>query len=366
VVQIHRLWEELRRLGGPSEEDVQASKLAAARQDTAEAATSKLSEEVRFPRLKELTAPKDLPSFTRAEVARHNGRPGGPAGTEPWVILHNKVYDLAPLLQCHPGGDDVLLSRAGTDATEEFELFEHSEKARARREQELLVGEVVPSEHTDWAAEPAVGGFHGGGAEYTSEMARYLRYKAVDAVVACAVLYAYKSYQNRKPLSRFGYSRGLRHLHLIMAVGIAGALGSAQAASRAEGMAKKRLLNIHKQTGFGMLVAWVVRFDLRLKSGIPPRFPGHPVVKFIETQSLRAFYVFILVLPLSGMANEYFLKWADGDEKRNEAWAQRSMQFHTRVGKLFQLAWLPFHLGYTTVYHYSKGRGVVRKVSPFI
>ena len=29
-------------------------------------------------------------------------------------------------------------------------------------------------------------------------------------------------------------------------------------------------------------------------------------------------------------------------------------------------AFLPFHLGYTTLYHYSQGRGVVRKVSPFI
>jgi cytochrome b involved in lipid metabolism len=33
------------------------------------------------------------------------------------------------LMGSHPGGDDILLSRAGTDATKDFEVFEHSEKA---------------------------------------------------------------------------------------------------------------------------------------------------------------------------------------------------------------------------------------------
>ena len=28
--------------------------------------------------------------------------------------------------------------------------------------------------------------------------------------------------------------------------------------------------------------------------------------------------------------------------------------------------WLPFHLGFTALYHCSQGRGVVRKISPFI
>jgi len=373
--EIQQLQDELRRLEGPSDEDIQAAKAGATRSASALAEASKLSEEARFPRLKEIIAAKELHFFTRAEVAKHKGPLGGPPGTEPYIILHNKVYDLTPLLQNHPGGDDVLLSRAGTDATKDFELFEHSEKSRVKRDQEMLVGELVPGERADWAAEIGAGA----GAESMmkaadSEFSRYLRYKATDAVVAVVALYAHWSFQNRKPLSRLTYSRGLRHLHLLMALGIFGALGSAQAASRSEGLARKRYLAIHKQTGVAMLLALAVRIYLRLKSGIPPRFPGHPVMKFIETQSLRLFYALLLVLPVSGMANEYFLKWAPdeektgkkGDDDRNAALAKQALTFHTRMGKFFQSVWLPFHLGYTTVYHYSRGRGVVRKVSPFI
>lgn len=40
------------------------------------------------------------------------------------MIIHNKVYNLQSLMGSHPGGDDILLSRAGTDATKDFEALE--------------------------------------------------------------------------------------------------------------------------------------------------------------------------------------------------------------------------------------------------
>eukprot|EP00445_Apocalathium_hangoei_P014699 CAMPEP_0203868110 /NCGR_PEP_ID=MMETSP0359-20131031/16919_1 /ASSEMBLY_ACC=CAM_ASM_000338 /TAXON_ID=268821 /ORGANISM="Scrippsiella Hangoei, Strain SHTV-5" /LENGTH=704 /DNA_ID=CAMNT_0050786473 /DNA_START=52 /DNA_END=2166 /DNA_ORIENTATION=- len=363
--QIRRMEAELHRLEGPSDEEIQA---AHAPRSAGDARVSQLSEEARFPRLAAISAGKQLPLFTRAEVAKHKGPSGGPPGSEPWIILHNKVYDLTSLLGSHPGGDDVLLARAGTDATRDFEVFEHSEKSRVRRDQDLLVGELIPAECTDWAAEAAgaTAGADAAGGVAGSELARYLRYKAADAAMIFICWYAYWSYQKRNPLPKLMYSRGLRHLHFIMAVGIFGSLGSAQAASRSEGLAKKRWLAIHKQTGVAMLLALVVRAFLRLSSGMPPRFPGHPVMKAIETQSLRVFYLLLLVITVSGMANEYFLKWAEGDEKENGERAKQAITLHTKVGRFFQNVWLPFHLGYTTSYHYSRGRRVVRKVSPFI
>ena len=124
---------------------------------------------------------------------------------------------------------------------------------------------------------------------------RYMKHKAFDAVIAAVGWYLYKTLQNRKALSQFTYSRALRHLHLIMAVGIFGAIGTVQAASRAEGQNRKHLLWWHKQTGIAMLVALFVRAFFRLRSGIPPRFPGHPIVQMIETQSFRAFYALALL-----------------------------------------------------------------------
>ncbi|CAE7284014.1 CYB2, partial [Symbiodinium microadriaticum] len=286
------------------------------------------------------------------------------------MIIHNRVYNLKPLLGSHPGGDDILMSKAGTDCTKDFEVFEHSEKARVQRDRDMLVGQLVPAENTDWSESAAVQQVVG---EETSEIGRYLKYKVTDVAVAALAWYLFKTFQNRKPLSQFTYSRALRHLHLIMAVGIFGAVGTAQAASYSEGQAKKQMLWWHKQTGILMLVALVFRVIFRMQSGIPPRFPGNKLVQMIETQSLRAFYAFALLLPVSGIANEYFLKWAPGsdktgnaeDDRRNDRLAKQSIDAHKVLGKVLQYAWLPFHLGYTTLYHYSQGRGVVRKVPDF-
>lgn len=362
--QLRQLHDELRRLEGPSKEDIAAQKQATAVPGKSDVPT--LSEESRFPKLAEITAGKELPFFTRAEVAKHTGP------EEPYMIIHNRVYNLKPLLSSHPGGDDILLSKAGTDCTKDFEVFEHSEKARVQRDRDLLIGQLMAGETTDWAAETKVAQVVG--ESTSSELGRYFRYKVTDVAILAVAWYLYRTVNNTKPLSQFTYSRALRHLHLLMAVGVFGAVGTAQVAGYTEGQAKKQLLWWHKQTGIAMLVALIVRIFLRLRSGIPPRFPGHPIVQMIETQSLRLFYLFGALLPLSGMANEYFLKWAPGsdktsnpeDDRRNDRLAKQAMDTHKILGKVLQFAWLPFHLGYTTMYHWSQGRGVVRKVSPFI
>ena len=41
----------------------------------------------------------------------------------------SEVYNLKSLMGSHPGGDDILLSKAGTDATQDFEAW----KALSRR-----------------------------------------------------------------------------------------------------------------------------------------------------------------------------------------------------------------------------------------
>lgn len=359
--EILHLLMELHKLEGPSQEDIKAAKAAAAKvPGTAD--VPKVSEAARFPKLADITAGKEFPFFSRAEVAKKTGP------EEPLMIIHNRVYDLRPLLGNHPGGDEILTSKAGTDCTKEFEVFEHSEKTRVRRDQELLVGDLLPAEHLDWDAEAKAE--VASGVDQGSDLARYIRYKAFDAMIVSATVYIYRTSHHMKPLSMLTYSRALRHLHLLMAVGIFGALGTAQAASFSEGQNKRKLLILHKQLGIGMLVGLFVRALARLRSGIPPRFPGNKLVQMIETQSLRFFYLLMLALPLTGMASEYYLKWASSespeDDKKNDQAAQSAISLHKSLGKFFQYAWLPFHLGYTTLYHASKGRGVIRKVSPFI
>ncbi|KAF9610956.1 hypothetical protein IFM89_025989 [Coptis chinensis] len=61
------------------------------------------------------------------------------------------VYDVTKFLEDHPGGDEVLLSAAGKDATDDFEDVGHSSSARAMMD-EYYVGDfdtsTIPSTHT--------------------------------------------------------------------------------------------------------------------------------------------------------------------------------------------------------------------------
>ncbi|KAF6155886.1 hypothetical protein GIB67_039217 [Kingdonia uniflora] len=51
--------------------------------------------------------------YTRAEVLLHNER------SNCWIIIKEKVYDITPYVEEHPGGD-AILAHAGDDSTEGF------------------------------------------------------------------------------------------------------------------------------------------------------------------------------------------------------------------------------------------------------
>ncbi|QPG77381.1 hypothetical protein FOA43_004794 [Brettanomyces nanus] len=58
------------------------------------------------------------------EVLRHNKK------DDLWMIIHGNVYDVTKFVDEHPGGEEVLLDVAGTDATDAFEDIGHSDDAR--------------------------------------------------------------------------------------------------------------------------------------------------------------------------------------------------------------------------------------------
>ncbi|KAK6937646.1 Cytochrome b5-like heme/steroid binding domain [Dillenia turbinata] len=76
--------------------------------------------------------------FTLAEVSEHNSR------KDCWLIIDGKVYDVTKFLDDHPGGDEVLISSTGKDATDDFEDVGHSTSARAMLD-EYHVGNIDSS-----------------------------------------------------------------------------------------------------------------------------------------------------------------------------------------------------------------------------
>merc|ERR1712182_185524 len=55
--------------------------------------------------------------LTMAEVAKHTSE------TDCWVVLHGRVLDVSKFLKEHPGGVLAIMTFAGKDATEEFDMI---------------------------------------------------------------------------------------------------------------------------------------------------------------------------------------------------------------------------------------------------
>ncbi|CDP03875.1 unnamed protein product [Coffea canephora] len=77
-------------------------------------------------------------AFTLSQVSEHNH------SKDCWLVIGGKVYDVTKFLEDHPGGDEVLLSATGKDATDDFEDVGHSTSARAMMD-EMCVGEIDTS-----------------------------------------------------------------------------------------------------------------------------------------------------------------------------------------------------------------------------
>ncbi|XP_073150679.1 cytochrome b5-like [Henckelia pumila] len=76
--------------------------------------------------------------FSFAEVSEHT------TTKDCWLIINGKAYDVTNFLEEHPGGDEVLLSATGKDATDDFEDVGHSITAKEMMEG-FYVGDVDSS-----------------------------------------------------------------------------------------------------------------------------------------------------------------------------------------------------------------------------
>ncbi|KAJ0986228.1 hypothetical protein J5N97_004584 [Dioscorea zingiberensis] len=66
-------------------------------------------------------AHKTLKFHTKEEVSLHNTR------NDCWIIVNDKVYDVTPYVEEHPGGD-AILKHAGGDSTKGFYGPQHASR----------------------------------------------------------------------------------------------------------------------------------------------------------------------------------------------------------------------------------------------
>lgn len=81
-----------------------------------------------------------LQKYSLEEVSKHNEGRG--ANKSVWTVIHDKVYDVTKFLDEHPGGEEVLIEKAGEESTEAFEDVGHSTDAREMMK-EYLIGELI-------------------------------------------------------------------------------------------------------------------------------------------------------------------------------------------------------------------------------
>ena len=78
---------------------------------------------------------------TRAELESKNGKDGSNA----WVLIGSTVYDVTRFKAMHPGGEKVLATRAGTDATDAFWAL-HRQEVLEKWSKRLAVGVIEDAE----------------------------------------------------------------------------------------------------------------------------------------------------------------------------------------------------------------------------
>lgn len=88
--------------------------------------------------MKENNSGKMSKVYTTEEVSKHNHV------NDLWIVYKDGVYDITKFVKEHPGGEEVLITLAGQDATKCFDEIGHTHEAVILRET-FKIGTVTGS-----------------------------------------------------------------------------------------------------------------------------------------------------------------------------------------------------------------------------
>eukprot|EP00057_Strongylocentrotus_purpuratus_P030151 XP_780845.1 PREDICTED: cytochrome b5 isoform X1 [Strongylocentrotus purpuratus] len=84
----------------------------------------------------------DIKQFSMKEVALHSDHHSC------WLVIKDFVYDVTSFVSEHPGGWEMIMERAGTDATNPFEGKGHSDDA-LKLLAGFKIGQLIRSERLE-------------------------------------------------------------------------------------------------------------------------------------------------------------------------------------------------------------------------
>jgi cytochrome-b5 reductase len=87
-----------------------------------------------------------LKAYTAADVAKHNKK------EDLWLIIDGYVFDVTKFFDEHPGGGELLLNEAGTDATRKYKEANHPEHVMEDRKK-YIIGKLQVDESSSSSAE---------------------------------------------------------------------------------------------------------------------------------------------------------------------------------------------------------------------
>ncbi|KCV68922.1 cytochrome-b5 reductase [Fonticula alba] len=123
-------------------------------------------------------------TLTMAEVAKHNTE------SDCYLVINGNAYDVTKFLDNHPGGQEIIVELAGTDATDAFADIGHSLEAQQDLEN-YLVGPVsdAPKKGKKAAAAPTQVPIRDNATQPFNPMLVVI---PLVAIMAIAVAYFYK------------------------------------------------------------------------------------------------------------------------------------------------------------------------------
>jgi len=166
----------------------------------------------------------------------------------------------------------------------------------------------------------------------------------------------------------------MKVMHWATGGGILGCFATVQLAMNTKDKkAKGKYMNLHKSFGLCVAALVVPRFALRFTSKLPGHLPGSSLEHMAASASHGLFYVFMAVMPVTGIAMGYYggkgLPFFGSKipgipkEQRNDntkSIAKNSFKIHKQAGQYFEYL-VPIHVG-AAGFHAAKGQSIFKRI----